>query len=369
MTNYTISPAVGALALATRGLQTTASASVADGFSVSSTASFAFQPGGLLNEGVRLGDVFTPTALYHLLMAEGATITPRHTVSFGVKLSDGVGLTSLLSALRAVLVLEGLKLSDAVLPSGRFGRALLERIGLNDALAKFFAASLNEGVFVGTTMTSSLIMNQVLADGIRLADTLTPRLILSATMAEGVKLTDAQLLQGIYSGTLREGIVVKALYMAPAGDMLTWVVNTRTGAVTEYRNYAFRSFAQIGDRYIAASDTGLYEMVGNTDSGTNITARMKGGILAVNGMRYTGLKGVYLGMRVHDEAREFFLKLHAGDGREYVYAFSPRNMRTTKINIGKGLRSRYFQWELVTTAADWDLDNIEFVPMLSSRRM
>jgi hypothetical protein len=44
-------------------------------------------------------------------------------------------------------------------------------------------------------------------------------------------------------------------------------------------------------------------------------------------------------------------------------------MRSKRVDMGKGLRSRYFSWALVTAAADFDLDNIQFLPLISNRRI
>jgi hypothetical protein len=37
--------------------------------------------------------------------------------------------------------------------------------------------------------------------------------------------------------------------------------------------------------------------------------------------------------------------------------------------MGKGLRSRYFAFELVSTGQDFDLDTLEFIPLVADRRV
>ena len=44
-------------------------------------------------------------------------------------------------------------------------------------------------------------------------------------------------------------------------------------------------------------------------------------------------------------------------------------MKTTKVNMGKGLRARYFAYELISTGQDFDLDSVEFVPLVAQRRV
>ena len=131
----------------------------------------------------------------------------------------------------------------------------------------------------------------------------------------------------------------------------------------------FNSITKMGNQYLGANSEGLWLLDGELDAAANIPTRVKSGWMQPSGSKFTSFKAAYLGLRVRDDARDFFLKLHSGDGREYVYAVKPNNMQTTKINMGKGLRSRYFSFELVTTGADYDLDSLEFVPLSSYRRV
>jgi len=61
--------------------------------------------------------------------------------------------------------------------------------------------------------------------------------------------------------------------------------------------------------------------------------------------------------------------LQTGDGRQYTYAVQPRYMETARVNMGKGLRARYFSWTLTTVSVDYDLHSIEFVPLVAQRRI
>jgi hypothetical protein len=39
------------------------------------------------------------------------------------------------------------------------------------------------------------------------------------------------------------------------------------------------------------------------------------------------------------------------------------------VPLGKGLRARYFSFELISDGADFDMDAIEFIPLVSHRRV
>jgi hypothetical protein len=77
-------------------------------------------------------------------------------------------------------------------------------------------------------------------------------------------------------------------------------------------------------------------------------------------------KGMYLGVRGEGE---WVIKLITGDGNTYNYAVSTRNQRTTKVHMGKGLRARYWAFDMISSGQDFDLDTIEFVPIAAQRRV
>jgi len=160
--------------------------------------------------------------------------------------------------------------------------------------------------------------------------------------------------------------------VTPNGEFTTWAINTRTNSVMEYQNYAFNSFAQMGHRFLGAADDGLYVLDGQVDDGEAIRTRMRSGIMQLAGTKFTMFKGAYLGIRTNDDGRDFILKLIYGDGpnvKETCYKIVVQNLKTAKVNLGKGIRARYISWELETLGADFDFDGIEFVPISSQRRV
>src|SRR5690606_33481148 len=128
-------------------------------------------------------------------------------------------------------------------------------------------------------------------------------------------------------------------YLAPNGSITTWAMNTRTGAVTEYGNYAFNSFANFGNVYLGASDQGVHELRGDTDDGEDIIARLRSGYLQFGGTHLSRLKAAYISARGEGDV---YLKIITADGAEYVYTVPTREMRSTKVHMGKGQRARYF---------------------------
>ena len=66
---------------------------------------------------------------------------------------------------------------------------------------------------------------------------------------------------------------------------------------------------------------------------------------------------------------DIILKLDTGDGKTYTYQTVIQDMQSTKVRFGKGLRARYFSFELISTGPDFDLDTVEFLPLVAQRRV
>lgn len=333
------------------------------------TPTYAFRPGAAVSEtlGVALTQVDTTT--YGLTLADQIRLAATLRNARVVGLAETIGVHEALAALRSAVILEQLFFHDTQSAVATYGLSIMQTVGLHDKLLRFLGAGLVDGIGVQMSPLVNFRPVASVAETLGVADVLANHLILSVTCDERLDLTHDEVLTMIFMPTLTEGIEISAAHIHPGGSYSTWAVNTRTGAVTEYDNFTFNSFARQGARWLGASSDGLYQLDGPDDDGANIVARLKSGTLAFGGSQATSLKGIYLGMRVNDDARDFLLRIETGGGKTLIYKLQPKNMATTKVNIAKGLRTRYLSFELITPGADWDLDVVEFVPIISNRRI
>ena len=174
------------------------------------------------------------------------------------------------------------------------------------------------------------------------------------------------ILKLLLNPTLTESMDISLAYVAPGDSVTTWAVNMRNGATTEYTNYNFNSFASAGRNYLAASSSGLYELLGDDDAGSDIIAKVKTGFGQFAGSRLSHMKAAYIGMR---GAGDFVFRIETTAGDTYNYAVTVASMKTQKIHLGKGIRARYFAFELESTGQDFDLENIKLVPLIALRRL
>jgi hypothetical protein len=315
---------------------------------------------------LRLADAPVPVTTYALLVAEALRISERVRTGYTATATDTVIVGYAAMALRALTITERLGVSEVLSPTTSYRLTVAERVRLLDAAIRFFGADASDTIMMTDLVAPLRRTSGAVPEVVTVADSPAGALVLRVTATDTVELDAVQQLQMIFAGTLFDGLSVEAMYVSPTGNFTTWAINTRAGAVTEYTDYAFNSFAKLGNKYIAADSSGLYELAGDDDAGQSIVADIKGGFLQFNSSRFAGMKAAYLGIR---GGGEFFLKLEAASGEVYTYKIKTEDMATTKVWIGKGLRHRYLSYELISTGQDFDLESIEFVPMLAQRRV
>jgi hypothetical protein len=322
--------------------------------------------GVVLLHHLRIALAQVPNHKFQLTSGEALGVDDGLLSGRPITLTSGVGLALSQQATLSIAILEELGLLPVLGPMLKYGKVMSETVGVAAALERFLGASLTSGVGMTSVLTGNAHKPATLTQGIGVAPAQAHQLVLKVTAEEDIGLNDINVLQLLYSPEISEGIELSAAYLSPGNSITTWAINTRTGAVTEYSNYAFNSFARLGDKYVGATSDGLYELLGDDDDGTDIIAQIKSGFAQWAGTKFTLFKSAYLGVRGEGE---FILRLITGEGQTYDYEVSTRDMRSTKVHMGKGLRARYFRFELISTGQDFDLESIEFVPLVADRRV
>jgi hypothetical protein len=302
-------------------------------------------------------------------LTEQAAITDTERLALGLTFAQALSLTSTLTPARGALLLESLGLSAVVAAAWKGATTLAERVALQEALNRALGASV--GDTLALTATAWKALGARAQDTATLSDTPSRVLTVRVVAEDTVDITPTEALKQLFRPTLTDVVELVGLYLEPGAAPVTWAVNTATGATTEYRNYAFNSFAMHGTRYLGANDTGLYTLDGaqdgvGTDTPANVVSRIASGFLQFGDTRYSAFQAIYLGLH---GSGDVYLRLETGEGKQYTYKVVTQSRENTKVRVGKGLRARYFAFELETTGADFDLDSIEFLPLVAQRRV
>lgn len=312
-----------------------------------------------------------PNLKYQVTLAEALYLQDQLIAGIPVEISENVGLQEVLAVARAVRIAESLGLSDAIIGNSLYLTSISERVGFNDSLLRFFEETISESLGLEDVVVRFIRTEQQVSETVGIEAELTPLFLISATVDETLDIDAIQLDQWIFNPTINEHIKLDVGYLSPNGNFTSWCLNMANGALSEYSNYVFNSFAQLDDKWIGGNDSGLYELLGTDDDGEKIISRLQSGLIQAVGSRFMGFKAAYLGFRgqTNVEPLEFILRIETGDGKQYDYQVLANNMQTTKVNVGKGIRTRYWSFELISTGQDFDLESVEFVPMVANRRV
>lgn len=146
-------------------------------------------------------------------------------------------------------------------------------------------------------------------------------------------------------------------------------INLSNLATTQYCYYDFNSFCKIGEKYYGASDSGIFELTGEDDAGTNIDAFFE---LIVSDFGVSNMKRirtVYIGGE-SDGALKLTLKDDESNSREYtVNLTSGSKQSSAKVPISRDGTGRYWQIRIDNkNGAYFAIDFIELLAIILGRK-
>ena len=151
--------------------------------------------------------------------------------------------------------------------------------------------------------------------------------------------------------------------------MTTLCTNLKTGAATEYTNYAFDSFCRAHDgKYYGIKSDGLYLLEGVDDSGSNIDSVIDYGDLDFGTDALKHVTNTYANVSSSDKME---LRI-TQSGNEYSYlarSYSD-DVQTHRFDCGRGLRANLFGIKIANTeGCDFTLDSVEISVVKTKRRV
>jgi hypothetical protein len=136
----------------------------------------------------------------------------------------------------------------------------------------------------------------------------------------------------------------------------------------QYSHYGFNSYAQHEGQYFAAAEDGIYLLEGDDDAGQDIAALVDLATSRFTTPQRKYFPSVYLGVT---SAGKMLLKAEV-DGQTWVYEANnaSTNMANQRIDLGHGLVGSHWRFTLLNQdGLDFELESVEFYPLISSRRV
>lgn len=329
----------------------------------STIATYAY---AIVRSDATFSDPMVVQCQYNPTLSEALQLLERVARSQHSTMAEAFGVVPALVAVRTAQLLESLGLAAPLLVQSRMYHTLTSTLALTPTLLQFFGLTGVDGVGITDPLVGAPRYGRTGTDTIGVSAALSRALVIRVIAPEGFDITAGLALSWVANPVLQDGVLLDGAFLSPNEALVTWAMNTRNAAVSEYTQYSYTSFARRGTRYLGTSDTGLYVLDGDTDAGQPIIAHLRSGLLQMNGSKFAGFKAVYLGM--HGTGETLF-RVVAGTGETYTYRVVIQNMQSTKVRMGKGLRARYFAFELESLGPDFDLDTVEFIPLTAQRRV
>jgi hypothetical protein len=148
-----------------------------------------------------------------------------------------------------------------------------------------------------------------------------------------------------------------------------WVVNMESAASTQYDNYGFNSFfVRNGESYGVAGD-GIYRLTGDTDLLEPISAQLNLGSNRLGASTDKRLPAVYINAASNGK---LIMKVEVDGAAPYYYEArsSSEALDNHRVDTGRGLKGNNWTFTLMNQDGDdFELANLEFVPLQGSRRI
>lgn len=348
--------------------------SVSDSGTASDSVTFSLKPGMGVSDSAKASDSVSFGSRHTSLnISDSAKATDKVMAGRSLNVSDSATASDATTFTRTVRIQDAAKASDSVSFAINYHLNVSDSAKARDAWTLTRTLLAQDTGYASDSVSVTIMRNMAVSDSAQATDSVDRVRRINLQISDVGHARDTITLYMHYGLVIQDHAWAMDELVFP-GTLTSFVINTRTNAVTQYGNFTFNSAFSINRKYVIANDEGLFELNGNTDEGNvNVIANIEGGYFNANGNKFAGLKGVYLKVKGQggNSTPKWLLTLKTGDENEYVYqAPSNPGLMTSKFRMGKGLHASEIAWGIRNAdGQDFDWDNIEFVPMMSGRRV
>jgi hypothetical protein len=228
--------------------------------------------------------------------------------------------------------------------------------------------SLAAAVNASAVQTLNQKLNVALLDSTSIAAAAVGSKFAQFLLAETVGLNAAVSVGSISAMSLSDLITAAVSLRAGDEEYVGWVINPNLAASTAAEGLNFLSMARHKAQYYGLKADGLYRLGGDTDAGANINAFVSLAQSDFGTPKQKRIPYAYIGAA--SDGRMLLRVLVNGQSYTYGTKNPSRDMAEQRVDIGKGLRGNYWQFELLNqNGEDFELDKVKFLPVVLERRI
>jgi hypothetical protein len=154
-------------------------------------------------------------------------------------------------------------------------------------------------------------------------------------------------------------------------DYVAWAVNEQTKQHAQYTNWLVNSYAEIGAAQFVSTPTGIFELTGDDDAGTNIDSRIYWSPSNMATDKQKRCEQAFLRIRARGDVR-FVALTDETEQRIYNQDMTgfPENLHPKRVLFTRKLQGALWQMGFENVdGADFDLHDIEVDVVVLTRRL
>ena len=264
-----------------------------------------------------------------------------------------------------------LSASDSAQPYARWNVNTLDQVNTSGAINAAYHYTMTESVAFSSAASPTRLAQATTSQGIMVADSFASKGYLSGSITNDIAVSDTAKGNLKANAAIAETVAlnVAELLSGSLDDLITtWVANLATSAHSRYSQYGFNSFAFFDGHYYGCKSDGIYELSGALDGTAPIPWTVT---FAETDFGSTMLKRVANVIVGAKSSGPLALKVVHDPAHIYAYPVTPSGLdaRASRVKIGKGLKSRYWQFELASDVERVELEAIDYQPEVMSRHI
>ena len=305
-----------------------------------------------------------------------------------VTLSNIIGINTLLKLLPTASISEVLTGTDSTLTLAKRIGTLLSNINLSeiytfseklfltlvDTLLIIQESSYSLFGSISEVMEYNILLETLrqsidsILESITTLDNVPYGSVILVPIEDFIDISSEESIQSIIQALLSDELLLVLPKALGGNNYFTYAFSPERSTISTYSNYNFDGCCTFRDKYLFFNNTGIYEYGGNYDNGIPIQSEITTSAMMYTTSNLKSVPSVYLGVTNSDVV---ILKVRTDGKGEFTYKLNKHtdNLGTQKINIGKGVIGRYFQFSLITSAEEFDLSSIEFLPLTLKRKI
>ena len=237
-----------------------------------------------------------------------------------------------------------------------------------DSLDQIYVGSVVETITLAESMNSLYKAITTILESIVNTDSTSMKYIQMLYLSDNISIDGVVSTKANLINNILEPFILSIPTSSGQDTYLSYLLLPETSSVSNYNNYNFDGCTKFDSKYLFFNNTGLYEYGGTRDDGTLIKTYIETVAYNFGSSNIKQVPAIYLGWM---NTGTTILKVRVDGKSEVVYKLNKKtnNLQTQKINIGKGLIGRYFQFEIINNVDAINLESIEFYPVELKRKL